>query len=120
NPYSIVPQQDLTGHGTHVAGEACGGGKIPARYRGVAPESSIIMVKGSRGKWVLSSQIMVGLKFLLDKSKELDMPIVVNISLSTNDGAHNGTSLLEQYISAIANLERVTIVIAAGNEGDAG
>lgn len=44
------------------------------------------------------------------------MPIVVNISLSTNDGAHNGTSLLEQYISAIANLERVTIVIAAGNE----
>lgn len=120
DPYSIVQEQDLTGHGTHVAGEACGGGKIPAKYRGVAPDSSIIMVKGSRGKWVLSSQIMMGLKFLLDKSRELNMPLVVNISLSTNDGAHNGTSLLEQYISVISNLERVTIVVAAGNEGDSG
>lgn len=120
DPYSIVPERDETGHGTHVVGDACAGGRIPSKYRGAAPEASIIMVKGGRGRWILSSQIMKGLKFLLDKSKELDMPLVVNISLSTNDGAHNGTSLLEQYISIISNLERVTIVIAAGNEGDAG
>lgn len=120
DPFSIVPEQDLTGHGTHVVGDACAGGRVPAKYRGAAPEASIIMVKGGRGNWVLSSQIMKGLKFLLDKSKELDMPLVINISLSTNNGAHNGSSLLEQYISIVANLERVTIVVAAGNEGDAG
>lgn len=120
DPYSIVPERDETGHGTHVVGDACAGGRVPIRYRGAAPDASIIMVKGGRGNWVLSSEIMKGLKFLLDKSKELDMPLVVNISLSTNNGAHNGTSLLEQYISVVANLERVTIVIAAGNEGDAG
>lgn len=119
DPYSIVPEIDDTGHGTHVAGIACGGGKIPNEYRGIAQDASIAMVKGARGKWVLSSQIMKGLKFLLDKSKELNMPLVVNISLSTNNGAHNGSSLLEQYIRIIANLERVTIVIAAGNEGNA-
>ncbi|HZK01131.1 MAG TPA: S8 family peptidase, partial [Tissierellaceae bacterium] len=118
NPYSIVPELDDTGHGTHVAGIACGGGRIPEEYKGIAPEASIAMVKGARGRWVLSSQIMRGLKFLLDKSKELNMPLVINISLSTNNGAHNGSSLLEQYIRTIANLERVTIVIAAGNEGD--
>ena len=118
NPYSIVPELDDTGHGTHVTGIACGGGRIPDEYKGIAPEASIAMVKGARGRWVLSSQIMRGLKFLLDKSKELNMPLVVNISLSTNNGAHNGSSLLEQYIRTIANLERVTIVIAAGNEGD--
>ena len=118
NPYSIVPEIDDTGHGTHVTGIACGGGRIPEEYRGIAPDASIAMVKGARGRWVLSSQIMRGLKFLLDKSKELNMPLVVNISLSTNNGAHNGSSLLEQYIRTIANLERVTIVIAAGNEGD--
>lgn len=120
DPYSIVPERDDTGHGTHVAGIACSGGKVANRFRGAAPEASIIMVKGRRGSWVLSTEIMRGIKFLLDKSKELDMPIVINISLSTNNGAHNGKSLLEQYISAVANLERVTIVIAAGNEGDSG
>lgn len=118
DPYSIVPSIDITGHGTHVAGIACGGGNIPNSYKGVATEASIAMVKGTRGNWVLSTQIMKGLKFLLDKSKELNMPLVVNISLSTNNGAHNGSSLLEQYIRTIANLERITIVIAAGNEGD--
>lgn len=119
DPYSIVPEIDDTGHGTHVAGIACGGGRIPNEYKGVAPDASIAMVKGARGRWVLSSQIMRGLKFLLDKSKEMNVPLVINISLSTNNGAHNGSSLLEQYIRVIANLERVTIVIAAGNEGDA-
>ena len=118
NPYLIVPSLDNTGHGTHVAGIACGGGNIPEQYRGVAVDSSIAMVKASRGTFVLSSQIMQGLKFLLDKSRELNIPLVVNISLSTNNGAHNGSSLLEQYIRTISNLERISIAVAAGNEGD--
>lgn len=120
NPFSIVPSIDNTGHGTHVVGTACAGGKINPRYFGAAPKSSIAMVKASRGVSILSSQIMQGLKFLLDKSKELNMPLVVNISLSTNNGAHNGSSLLEQYIRTIANLERISIAVAAGNEGDTG
>ena len=120
NPYDIVPEIDVTGHGTHVAGVACGGGNIPNQYKGVAQEASIVMVKGARGRWVLSSQILRGIRFLLDKSKELNMPLVINISLSTNDGAHDGTSLLEQYIRIVGNFEKVTIVVAAGNEGDAG
>ena len=120
NPYSIIPSIDNTGHGTHVAGIAAAGGKINDQYKGAAPNASIAMVKAARGVTVLSSQIMQGIKFLLDKSKELNMPLVISISLSTNDGAHNGSSLLEQYIRTISNLERVSIVIAAGNEGDAG
>ena len=119
DPFSVVPSFDQTGHGTHVAGIACAGGRISEQYYGVAPRSSIAMVKSTRGQYALSTNIMKGLKFLIDKSKELNKPLVVNISLSTNDGAHNGKSLLEQYISTVATLERVTIVIAAGNEGDA-
>lgn len=118
DPFSIVPVLDNTGHGTHVAGIACGGEKIPKAYVGAAPKSSIAMVKAARGSWVLSSQIMQGIKFLLDKSKELNMPLVINLSLSTNNGPHNGSSLLEQYIYTVSNLEKVTIVVAAGNEGD--
>jgi len=118
DPYSIVPSYDVIEHGTHVAGIACAGGNIDKRYYGVAPKSSIMMVKSGRGLFTLSTNLMKGIKFLLDKSLELNMPLVINISMSTNDGAHNGTSLLEQYISTISTLDKVTIVIAAGNEGD--
>ena len=118
NPYSIVPSDDNIKHGTHVAGIACAGGNIPLNYYGVAPKSSIIMVKSGRGLFSLSTNVMRGINFLVRKSKEINMPLVINISLSTNDGAHNGTSLLEQYINTIARSEKVTIVIAAGNEGD--
>ena len=119
DPYSIVSSTDVTGHGTHVVGIACAGGKIDKQYYGVAPESSIAMVKVARSRFALSTQIMKGIKFLIDKGKELNMPLAINMSLSTNDGAHNGSSLLEQYISTVSATERVTIVIAAGNEGEA-
>lgn len=119
DPFSVVNSVDVVGHGTHVAGIACAGGKIDKKFYGVAPKSSIVMVKAARTRFALSTQIMRGLKFLNDKSKELGLPLVVNMSLSTNDGAHNGNSLLERYISITSFLERQTIVIAAGNEGEA-
>ncbi|MEG1256068.1 S8 family peptidase [Clostridium sp.] len=121
DPYSVVPHQDRVGHGTHVAGIACAGGNIPRRNYGVAPRSSIAMVKMTReigGVGATSTQLMKGIKFLIDRSYELDKPLVINISFSTNDGAHNGGSLLEQYINTVSTIQRVTIVIAAGNEGD--
>ncbi|MEG2338750.1 MAG: S8 family peptidase, partial [Clostridium sp.] len=119
-PYSIVPHVDGVGHGTHVAGIACAGGNIPKRYYGVAPKSSIAMVKLTRESNQVnakSAQLMRGIKFLTDKAYELNKPLVINISFSTSDGAHNGESLLEQYISVVANSQRVTIAVAAGNEG---
>ena len=119
NPFSIVNTVDLVGHGTHVAGIACAGGKIDKRFYGVAPNSSIVMVKVARTRFGLSTQIMRGIKFLIDKSKELNLPLTINMSLSTNDGAHDGSSLLERYISIVSILEKITIVIAAGNEGEA-
>lgn len=123
DPYSIVTQRDDVGHGTHVAGIACGGGNVDRRYYGPAYESSIAMVKMTReGKvnFSKSTQLMRGIRFLIDKSKELKLPLVLNLSFSTNDGAHDGNSLLELYIRTINSLERISFVIAAGNEGDAG
>lgn len=122
NPLSIVSETDEIGHGTHVAGIACAGGKINKVDYGAAYKSSIMMVKMTppgKVSYAKSTQLMRGIRFLIDRASELKMPLVINLSFSTNDGAHDGQSLLEQYISTISSLERISFVIAAGNEGDA-
>lgn len=121
NPLSVVPEQDTLGHGTHVAGIACAGGKIDKQLYGVAYKSSIAMVKitpGGKVSYSKDTLIMRGIKFLVEKSKELKKPLVINLSFSTNDGSHEGSSLFEQYINTVCRLEAITFVIASGNEGD--
>ncbi|MGL4656721.1 MAG: S8 family serine peptidase [Sarcina sp.] len=124
DPDSIIPVQDLLGHGTAVASVAAGGGKGAKKENyGVAYEASIIMVKITQSNQVntaLGTQVMRGFKFLIDKAKELNMPLVINLSLSSNDGAHNGRTLAERYIDEIAKNEKVAIVVAAGNEASEG
>jgi subtilisin family serine protease len=123
NPFDAIPQRDTIGHGTHVAGIACAGGRIDRRYYGAAYNANIAMVKMTAPgsvNYAQSTQLMRGIKSLIDKAAQLNKPLVINLSFSTNDGAHDGSSLLEQYISTIARLERISFVTAAGNEGAAG
>lgn len=123
NPIEVVPETDELGHGTFVAGVACAGGNIDKRYYGAAYKSSIIMVKMTQqGKlnYAKSTQLIRGIKFLIDKAREIGSPLVINLSFSTNDGAHDGTSLLEKYIETVSALERISFVVSAGNEGDRG
>lgn len=42
----VVPEEDLSGHGTEVLGIAAGNGQASGRkYRGVAPQAELIVVK---------------------------------------------------------------------------
>lgn len=113
---------DFENHGTHIASIACGNGIASGgRYKGVAPESSLIVVKlGERGResFARTTEIMRGVKYIIDKAIMLNMPVSINLSYGTNDGAHNGNSLFEAYLNDMCNIYKCNISVASGNEGD--
>lgn len=120
----IVPVSDRgSGHGTAVAGVAAGNGAASPgnRYKGVAPESSFIVVKlGKKGSsFALTTEIMEAIDYTVRKSITLNMPIAINLSFGNNDGPHDGNSLFENYIADIKGIWKNVVVVAAGNEGDA-
>lgn len=123
-PYSLVPSRDTIGHGTAVAGVAAGNGNgNDARDVGAAPEAELIIVKLERSGaigFAMSTAIMRGVKFALDIATMLERPVAINISNGTNEGAHDGTSLFEQYLDSAAERWKSVICVATGNEGSAG
>ncbi len=123
DPYAVVPQTDIVGHGTAIAGIAAGNGREAGGETGVAPEASLIIVKlGEKGfpSFAKTTELMRAIKYVIDKAQMLNMPVVINISYGTNDGPHNGQSIFETYIDSMAERWKNSIVVAAGNEGSAG
>lgn len=120
---NIVPSTDLSGHGTHVTGIAAGNGRASdGRYRGVASQSELLIVKlgASVGNsFPRTTQLMEAIDYAIRKAIELNKPIVINLSFGNNYGAHDGNSLLESYISDMVNRWKTNIVIGTGNEGGA-
>lgn len=122
----IVPRSDsINGHGTAVAGLAAGnnGGNQTGESTGAAYDSEMIIValKRSRdenGSYTRTIDIMEGIDYILRKAIELKMPVVINLSFGTNEGAHDGNTLFENYITDINGIWKNMIVVAAGNEGD--
>ncbi|MFN8586690.1 MAG: S8 family serine peptidase [Candidatus Eisenbacteria bacterium] len=108
------------GHGTHVTGIAAGGGRRNAAYVGMAPEADIVFVKGIRDAQsnggFSDADVVNGTGFILDRAASLGKPCVVNLSLGGQIGAHDGTSLQEQFLDRFAGPGRI-IVAAAGNSG---
>lgn len=120
----MVPEVDLSGHGTHVAGIAAGNGRASnGRYTGAAPNADLLVVKlapASSRSFPRTSELMQGIDWSVRYGLENQMPLVINLSFGNNYGDHTGNSLLEQYMDDVANLGRMVIVAGSGNEGNTG
>jgi len=119
--FSICPSQDLSGHGTHVAGIAAGNGRASnGMYRGVAYEAEILVVKLGTPKpngFPSTSLLMMGIDFCVRESLKRNMPLALNLSFGNTYGSHSGSSLLETYLDSVSELGRISIVVGSGNEG---
>ncbi len=119
--YQLVPSRDLSGHGTHVAGIAAGNGRASdGQYRGVAPQSSLLIVKlgiSEPDGFPRTTELMRAVNYVLQKAFTLQMPVAVNLSFGNNYGSHDGASLLETYLDNVSSYWKSCIVTGTGNEG---
>lgn len=99
---------DAGGHGTHVSGTA-GGNK------GIAPDADIIVVGLD---FEHSTSVVDGANYIYTKAAELDRPAVINASVGSHYGPHDGSGAesmaLDQLITAAPGR---AFCASAGNEG---
>ncbi len=130
NPYDIVPQRDELGHGTAVCGIACGSGDTEADFTGAAPDSSIAFVKLRPARDYLrdffltpedadvyqETDLMLGVRYLTDLALELGMPLVICMTLGSNQGGHTGDTPLENVLVQAQFNAGIYAVTGTGNE----
>ncbi|MDF3070000.1 MAG: hypothetical protein K0R38_5601 [Polyangiaceae bacterium] len=115
--------RDAYGHGTHVASLAAGNGLSVsgARYAGIAPEALIIGARVSRAGdgAIADPDIITATRFIFEQAERLGMSAVVNLSLGSDFGPHDGSSALEQGLASFVGPDHPgrAMVVAAGNSG---
>ena len=117
-----VLSRDMSGHGTAVAGIAVGNGRGSEgrMYRGAAPEAELIIVKMGTPRpegFPRTTELMMGVDYVIRKALELRKPVAVNISFGNTYGSHDGTSLVERFLNDISDTWKNVICIGSGNEG---
>lgn len=114
----ILPITDPSGHGTAVASIAAG---VLDDFRGIAYEADLVVVKldqKNQNSFPLTTALLRGVDACIDYAYQMGKPIAINISFGNTYGAHNGESLVEQYINEAANYGRNVICVGTGNEGE--
>lgn len=98
-------------HATHV-GNILSGSYLDNPYYGVAPGSDFVATTSSLN----DAGILMGVEHIIDYAKSHGQRAVVNLSLSTSMGPHDGSSLMASYLNFAA--EDAVICISSGNQGD--
>lgn len=132
NPYELVPSRDENGHGTFLAGVACGGEDVPNDFIGAVPEANIAVVKLKEAKQYLrdfffipegvpvyqENDIMLAISYLHNVAAVHGMPLVICIGLGNSMGSHGRGGIFSSYLNGISTKRSRAVVVAAGNEAN--
>lgn len=134
NSLSVVPSIDTIGHGTAIASIVAGSPDTKNSFSGVVPNSELVVVKLKEAKSNLKmifsvpedklcfqeSDIVLGLRYLIDVGQRLRRPLVICIALSSSQGSHDGRGVLSTYLESLVQRPDVDVSISAGNQGNSG
>lgn len=107
---SWTTDTDSEWHATHVAG-ILAGSYSDNGYQGVATASEIVATTSG----LSDACILAGVEDVIAYAKACGKPAVVNLSLGSYTGPHDGSDLFCQYLDRLG--KEAVICIAAGNEG---
>lgn len=133
NADEVSLYERTAGHGTFLAGIAAGK-NMGETFTGAAPMAGLVVVKLKNAKRYLrdyyqvdaslpavqENDIMLGVRYLIERARKFQRPLVILLGMGTNLGDHNGGSLLGEYLATQASSNGVIIVVPAGNEAIAG
>ena len=135
DPLSVVPSTDVDGHGTALAGIATGNERgVPGGYVGGAPDADIAVVKlRPASKYLRDANLiktgaiayqendyLTGINHLLQLASIQRKPLVICTAIGTNQGGHDGRTIVERYLEEASTFEDIIFVLSGGNEANQG
>lgn len=124
---------DAGAHGTYVADVAAGNGYNNGGI-GIAPNADIIFVDMARfsahnvvgSRYGDSAHLLEAVNFIFEEVHRIaerkgdgEIPLVINLSVGSNDGPHDGFTSVEIGIDwLIESRDSCAVVVAAGNSAD--
>jgi len=106
------------GHGTTVAGAACGNGLATGTHKGVAPDCEIIAVAVDYYGSDFLSNTVDAIDYVFKKADALGKPCVINTSFGTYFGSHDGKDLSAQLIDALIEERPGRALVASAGNGN--
>ncbi len=109
---------NTTTHGTHVLGIAAGADHTGHDYTGIAPDADLVLVSLNSEEMVYGDNTTVvdGIKYIFDYAESVGKPCVINLSLGSHIGPHDGTSAFDRMTDQLQGPGRL-LVGSVGNEG---
>ncbi len=117
----LLVHTNTSDHGSHVTGIAAGNGRALGKFQGMAPKADIIFVDYYQGN-VLDWKTTVNqaVEYIFNKADALGKPCVVNLSLGSYIGSHDGRDPYTQFTDSLVQAKQGrALVCASGNSGDA-
>lgn len=132
-PLEIVPSRDEIGHGTFLAGTACGTADLSQDFSGAVPQAAIAMVKCKQAKPYLreyyfipddvpcyqENDLMLGMSWLMNLADQLQMPLILCVGMGSSMGNHAGEEPVSMLADNFGRRGQRAVVVSAGNEAGA-
>ena len=117
----LSTNNDQYGHGTTVAGAGCGNAFANGLNKGVAPKTEIIAVESNFNAANWLGTVADAVEYIYHIADSLSKPCVINASLGTYLGSHDGLDPYALYIDSLINRKKGHLMVAsAGNSGSWG
>lgn len=108
---SLNADTDDIWHGTHVL-NILGGSNTGTPYHGVATGATLAASRS----YLTDVALLSGIEDILAYARERKMPCVINLSVGSYLGPHDGSDLVNRYLSLLGR--EGIIVFSAGNNGN--